>query len=573
MGSEVLIVGLAPGLMRGLHLAALSLLAGGLVVALLAGKGVFPVRARRFWLVLAIVSGLGWLLIQARQTAGGAFPAADWLLLSQTGFGRAMGLRLALLLIAALLPGRALVAVLPAILLQPLFGHGAAMPVWQALAGGLHALAGLVWAGAVLRLWLISQSDPGAALLAARRFSPLGVGLVLFLGLGIWGQVALIGGIAGLFGTVYGQILLAKAALLLVMLVCAALNGIWLAHDGHIRALRISLGVEAVAGGLVVLLAGVLAMQVPGQHAAVVWPFPLRPVPDLWQDAFLLDRLLRMVLPVLLAAALIFAGLIALRRSRPLALVALLLAGVPLWQMPVFPAAPFLRPAVPSSFQIPDQRRNTVTPLAGARLFARDCAGCHNPDAKGAGPLASGDPVWPPDLTSGYFLATTNGDWFWRIGHGMVLADGRQSMPANPALTDREIWQIIDFLRANASAQSIDAKGVWRLPTPAPALVLRCGERRIDLSRPPGGRLLYLGRGAAQPDLLQIDPAECAPLDDAARATLSLLAGRAWTDDSTLLVDGRGYLRQSWAAPAPPDSLDAALQAAQSPVTDGQFHH
>lgn len=568
---EIVLAGL-----RGLHLAALSASAGGLLVAFLSGAALPGwQRLIRRSLLVALLAGLGWLIWQARLSGAYGFPQAQWVLLTGTGFGRAMGLRLVLLLAALLVPRLrlpvVLAVVLVAIALQPLLGHGAALEPAQMLAGAAHVLAGTLWVGSVAALLLLSYQQPAACVRAARRFSPVGVLLLGMLGAGLLGQWELVGGVPGLFGTFYGNLLLVKAVLLVLMLVCAGMNGLWLAWDGRVRGLRASLTAEAGLGLAVIAVAGLMATQVPGLHDRVGWPFPWRPVPGLWQDPFLRDRLLRMALPVAAAAGLILLALPLLRLSRLLSFGLAVLSAVILSRMPVFPAAPFLRPAVPTSFQTAETRRNVVTVLAGQALFARDCAACHGADATGAGPLADGDPVWPPDLSSSYFLNSNDGDWFWHIRHGMVTRDGRVSMPANTTLDDAGIWQVVDWLRANASARSLDRDGVWAIPPLVPALRLRCDGRATDLSRPPGGRMILLGPGDAPADVLHLDPQACPPLDAAAQATLALLAGRP-NPPVALLIDGSGYLRQLWDRPPDLQALTRAVKQAQdSPITG--THH
>ncbi len=565
------------GGLRGLHMAALSLAAGVMLVSLLAGRRVGP--GARSFLAGALVTGVLWLVWQAGAVTGQGFPQAQWLLLTGTGFGRAMAARIGLLLLALVLRRWGFLPLLAAIGLQPLLGHGAAAEWPVTLSGVSHALAGALWAGALPWLWLLARSDPGVA----RRFSPVGILLVLMLGGGIVGQWPLIGGLPGLFGTTHGHLLLAKAGLLVVMLACAGLNGLWFA-PGWPKALRRSLGVEMAAGGLAILLAALAAGQVPGAHDAVVWPFGWRPAPGLWQDDFLRGRLVRMAAPLGLAGALVLVALVALRHARILALALVLTAVGLVWWMPVFPAAPFLRPAVPTSFQMADTRRNTVSLAAGQALFARDCAGCHGAYAQGAGLLATGDPVWPPDLTAPWFLGTNDGDWFWRIRNGMTTAQGQPSMPGDPALSDAEIWQMIDFLRANASARSLDADGRWLIPPVAPVIRLRCEGRAgaIDLSRPMGGagwRVVYWGpdlmQGAMPEEVLHLAPDLCVAQDDKGiREAITLLAAGRADGRAGLLVDASGHLRQIWTTPPDAGALASAMEyVIANPVSTMGRHH
>ncbi|MDD2868420.1 c-type cytochrome [Neomegalonema sp.] len=541
--------------LRGLHLGGLAGAAGAFVVGVLAAEG--GTRARlaawaRPLLWAALIFGALWFAVQAQILTRRGWPEAQLLMLTETGFGRIMALRLALTALALVLPRGAQTAILAAILaalaLQPLLGHGAATPWLTTLAGALHVLAGALWAGSLPWLLWTLRRDPEAGLKAARRFSPLGVGLVATLGLGLWGLWPLTGGIPGILGTDYGRALLIKAGLLALMLACAFANGIWLAPAGRRRLLRLSLCVEALAGILVVLVAAWLALQPPGLHDRVVWPFERQPAPGLREDAFLRDRLLRMILPGAAAAGLVLAALALLRQARWIALALLLTAGFLLWRTPVFPAAPFLRPALPTSFQTAETRRNPASLQQGEALYLRDCASCHGPDARGAGPQATGDPVWPPDLTAPWFLQTRDGDWFWRIRHGMTSREGAPSMPGFPGLSDAEIWRLVDHLRGRASARSLDRRGSWGIPPQAPALRLRCaGEsRRLDLSRPPGGALLYWGSGEPPAGVLRLDPEACGGLGPEMRAALALLTGGELPASPEFLIDGEGFLRWFW---------------------------
>lgn len=567
--------------LRGLHLAAASGAAGALLVGLLAGEGAARVRLARLARVLipaAILAGLAWFALQAASLTQRPWPEAQILLLTGSGFGRAMALRLGLLALAFLLPTRgALAAILAAFAAQPLLGHGAAAAPLVTASGAAHALAGGLWAGCLPWLWLILGRDPEAGLRAARRFSPLGVGLVLILGFGIWGLWPLTGGFAGFFGTDYGRALLGKAALLMLMLACAGLNGVWFAPAGRVRALRISLAVEALAGILVLMTAAWLALQPPGVHDRVVWPFARRPAPEIWTDPFLRDRLLRMILPVATAGGLLLAALALLRRSGRLALGLALLAGLSLWRTPVFPAAPFLRPAAPTSFQSAEIRRNALSIPQGEALYRRDCAGCHGSDARGAGPEATGDPVWPPDLTAPWFLKALDGDWFWSIRHGTTTAGGAAAMPGFPALTDAEIWRLVDYLRARSSARSLDRRGRWGIAPAAPALRLRCqglgGLGALDLSRPPGGALLYWGEGAAPEGVLRLDPAACGALGPDFSRSLALLAGREAVAAPEFLIDGAGRLRWFWSETPQPEALAEAAAWVRANPAPAAGHH
>ena len=540
---------IAAGL-RGLHLAALALCAGLMLIGWLQAR---PQPRLRLALLAAMGSGALWLAVLAQAATDQPFPHAQWLMLTGTGFGRMMALRLGLLALALALPRGRLALVIAATLLQPLLGHGAALPWMSRAAGALHVLAGLLWVGALPALYLLLRRDPRAGLRAARRFSPLGVGLVLMLSLGILGQWALVGGLHGLIGTTYGQLLLLKSLGLALMLACAALNGLRFAPRGQSRALRRSLTIEGGAGLLVLLLAGLLATQPPGAHATVVWPLPWRPVAWLLDEPVLREGFLAMALPAALAGALILSGLALLAWSRRAGLILMLAAAGVIWATPRLPPDQFLAPAYPTSYQHWDQRRTAASLAAGRAIYRRDCAGCH-------GDRATGGPGGP-DLSSSSLVLAFDGDWFWQIRHG-IDRNGLRAMPAQPQLSDTEIWQVIDHLRANASAHNADAEGRWLMPPAAPILRLRCAgrDRAIDLSRPPQARMIYLGPGQPPAPVLHLPPETCAPPEAAALAALAGLG--AASPLVALLVDGQGHLRQSWDHPPSTKELAEAVSFA-----------
>lgn len=552
---------IAAGL-RGLHLAALALCAGLMLIGWLQGQ---PLRRGRLALVAAMGSGALWLAALAQTATAQPFPQAQWLLLTGTGFGRMMALRLGLLALALILPRGRLALVIAAILLQPLLGHGAALPWPTKAAGALHVLAGLLWVGALPALYLLLRRDPQAGLRAARRFSPLGVGLILMLSLGVLGQWALVGGLHGLIGTPYGQLLLLKSLGLALMLACAALNGLRFAQRGQSRALRRSLTIETGIGLVVLLLAGLLATQPPGAHATVVWPLPWRPVAWLMDEPVLRDSFLAMVLPLALAGALIVAGLGLLAWSRRAGLFLMLAAAGVIWTAPRLPPDQFLSRAYPTSYQHWDQRRTAASLTAGRAIYLRDCAGCH-------GATGTGGPG-VPDLSSSSFVLAFDGDWFWQIRHG-IDRNSQPAMPAQPQLSDTEIWQVIDHLRANASAQNSDAEGRWLMPPAAPILRLRCArrDRAIDLSRPPQARMIYWGPGQPPASVLHLPPETCTPPEAAALAALTGLG--AASPLVALLVDGQGHLRQSWDhAPSAEELAEAVSFATAMPARPFGHQH
>lgn len=279
-------------LLRGLHLAGLLLLLGTATcrwLILPADAGGDAALARRLrWLdrvavVLAVPGGIAWLVTEA-QAVSGARSLTDTLavlplVITGTRFGRVMLLRLGLLLPGIALAARARGAVPGALLLlgaaamQGLFGHAGAAA--GAVGNGLvvseacHLVAAGVWVGALPALFLaLGRLPADAAVAMCERFTPVGLAAVLVLAAsGALQAISLIGGLAGLLGTPYGQLAMLKIALFLVALALAALNRLWLtdrlARTGSARALRLSVGIETAIGFAIVLTAGLLASTAP----------------------------------------------------------------------------------------------------------------------------------------------------------------------------------------------------------------------------------------------------------------------------------------------------------------------
>jgi putative heme-binding domain-containing protein len=102
------------------------------------------------------------------------------------------------------------------------------------------------------------------------------------------------------------------------------------------------------------------------------------------------------------------------------------------------------------------QPRPTANPLegnaqavsTGGAMFRTRCAGCHGPDARG---------YLAPDLT-GYWAAGGADDrMFDTVRRGVA---GTDMPPADPSrVPDREIWQVLAYLRTLAAVPSVPATG------------------------------------------------------------------------------------------------------------------
>ena len=293
---------------RAVHFAGAISLTGLFGFAALIGGRMPPgLRKRIEWLgavsaVLALLVVPLWLLLVAQSMSGETLAAtiasgAARTVLTETQFGRVLALRVVLLL--ALLPFVALIGkrrgvdgaatALATISLAAVAwqGHAGADVGWDGAAhlgaDVTHLIAAGFWLGALLPLALTLQRASGAdeRYAVARRFSSLGtvcVGALLVSGaLNAW---YLVGSVPALFGTAYGQTLLAKLVLVAAMLVLAAINR-WhivprLERAGDGRAaqrLARHAVIEATLGLGVIAIAAALGTRVPAMHEALRWPF------------------------------------------------------------------------------------------------------------------------------------------------------------------------------------------------------------------------------------------------------------------------------------------------------------
>ncbi len=253
-------------------------------------------RWRRIGAIGVFVSGLLWFFLAVASMAGDPAAALDADSVSSVAldmdFGRIWLARMALaavFIVATLRPRKQAgetplleVLLAGALLASVAFtGHGPSGPgVFGAAHAGLdaaHLLAAGAWLGALTPLVLLSGAgpQPGSAEAFARllrRFSTVGVGAVTVLILtGVCNASVMLGTLPALFTTGYGRVLLAKLALVIVMLVIAVLNrlrstpALASADDPApaLRALTRRLYGEQAAGLLVLGAVALLGMMAP----------------------------------------------------------------------------------------------------------------------------------------------------------------------------------------------------------------------------------------------------------------------------------------------------------------------
>lgn len=450
--------------------------------------------------VVALMSGLLWLVLEAHSMSGRSFAevfsqgiAAT--VLTRTNFGRIWQLRFVL---AMLLAGLLLIIgdrtrdhraadalrwtalLLSAAMLAALAwaGHAGATQGSQGrvhvVSDALHLLAAGAWLGGLAPLALLlarGAADPawlGMGRDATRRFSVLGIASVgTLLVTGIVNTWFLAGSIPALLGTGYGRLLLMKIALFGAMVALAAINRqrltpqLLASPSPALQRLRRNAIIETVLGLAILLIVGALGTEPPAAHMQPDWPLPFRLHLDVFPRTAALDReaALHGVMVALGVAALVLAAW----RWRGRWLAAAVGLGIILGFGRV-PLSWILEDAYPTSFYRSPVPYDAPSIARGAARYADQCSQCHGADGRGDGSAGRDLPVKPADLTAPHLFAHSEGDLFWWISHGR----NNGAMPAfAEILSEDERWDLINFIRARAAAVQGDT--LLPLVTPAPA--------------------------------------------------------------------------------------------------------
>ncbi|MGU3399979.1 c-type cytochrome [Brucellaceae bacterium D45D] len=536
-----------------------------------------------------------WIPLQTAVLVGKSDPGEVFRAIPSVLFGTTFGVAAStravlLVLIGIILPtatrrisscALAVLLVLGALLLQLRMGHAAAAEtIVLPIAIAAHLAAAAFWFGSLPPLYALLSHSPVDGLYAARRFSLFGMVFVLVLFLGaLAGGWFLAGGLPGLAGTIYGNILLIKSALFLSMLFIAALNRLYLSRVGASgTGLKYALLIETGLGLCAFIAASILATQPPGVHENAIWPFAHRLRDNILDDPFLVDAAWRSLKPWLWAALIIAAGLF-LPKWRLAALGAGALSAFIFFQP--LRLNLFLEEANPASFLRSPTGHSTIAIARGAAAFQSHCTPCHGVDGRGRGPLATGDPVWPPDLTAPLFASRSDGELYWTIQNGRKTAKGIASMPGfEDRIDGKTVWSLVNYLRTVASARSIG------LPSPdgavppvrAPQVQLACEAGKYTIGQKSSPFTLVTIK-KAELHATRIDPSGhregCAVSDQSASEAYAILIRPA--DTGMLLIDSDGWIRFRWPAnhsPSPQDITASIRKALDKPVTKpGEGHH
>jgi copper resistance protein D len=204
----------------------------------------------------ALISGLLWFVFSVANMSGTMAGIADqemlWTVVNETTFGSVWMARMVLAVIPTVIAARPfrkatagrdlITACLAAVLLASLAGTGHAQieEGWIGLvhvgADAAHLLAAGAWLGGLVPLGfiLLNYSIRGGEPIVdvdriLLRFSSMGyVAVATLVASGLINSWFLVGSVSSLLTTLYGQILLAKAAFFAAMLALAAANRFWL---------------------------------------------------------------------------------------------------------------------------------------------------------------------------------------------------------------------------------------------------------------------------------------------------------------------------------------------------------
>ena len=438
-------------------------------------------------LLLALVSGLGWLLVLAAKLSGQPLDAVlpqgvVTIVLSRTRFGQVWLARFVLAMLLAIClfarqrwraravnwAGLALAGGVLGSLAWA--GHGGATPgrpgELHLAADILHLLAADAWLGSLIPLALLLAEarrigDPDWAALArraVRRFSVLAAASVAILfAAGLVNTWFLAGTVPALIGTLYGRLLLGKIAIFATMVTFGAVNllrigprlapiaggrpAIWAAAVGHLRRNAL---IEAALGLIVLAIVGLLGILPPGLHTEPGWPLPFRF--ELGALAGPSETVLAIVAALALACAVAGIALAAAGHYRAMMMSG---AGLVLFLgLGGIIVQPAVEPAYPTSFYAPAEPYAAASVAHGARLYAENCALCHGADGRGDGPAADGLTVHPADLTAPHLFAHSEGDLYWWVSNGRAHG----VMPGFAAvMSPAERWDVINFVRARAA--------------------------------------------------------------------------------------------------------------------------
>jgi putative copper export protein/mono/diheme cytochrome c family protein/peroxiredoxin len=360
--------------------------------------------------------------------------------------------------------------------------EGAELPVQIGL-DVVHLVAAGVWLGglpllALLLTWAHRANQASAECIAAeatRRFSALGLGSVLLLVLtGMARAWGLVGSVPALLGTPYGQLLLGKVSLLLLLLLPATIN-VWYdkpfllrmvaeqrrqqTHEA-LRRLRRNVLLEMVCGCALLVVVGGLGVYPPAGHVSPSWPLAFRLSWEATKDIPGVRSQVLLGGSVILISLLAVGHAIGGRRWRwPAAGGGVVGLTAGLWVV----GRALAIDAYPTTYVRPTVPYQALSIAHGLRLYQEHCVVCHGLAGYGDGPAAATLRPRPANLTAQHTGHHTVGDLFWWLTYGLKGS----AMPGfQDQLTEEERWDLINFVRTLAAVEQARPLGPRLEPEP-----------------------------------------------------------------------------------------------------------
>jgi putative copper resistance protein D len=150
-------------------------------------------------------------------------------------------------------------------------------------------------------------------------------------------------------------------------------------------------------------------------------------------------------------------------------------------------------PAYPTTYAEAPVGYTTDSIVRGANLYTQSCSICHGPYGRGDGPAALSLSIVPTDLAA-HASGHRVGELFWWIAHGIP---GTPMPGFTSRLSDAEIWDLVQFLRAQSDAEAATALNnhvqPWRFAIVAPDFTFElAGQGQESLSQRRGSSITLL---------------------------------------------------------------------------------
>lgn len=351
-------------------------------------------------------------------------------------------------------------------------GHAAGLePAWPGLLGhGIHLLAAGSWLGALPALLFLMHAsnkqlanapEPKHVAPLLARFSLLArtmVGLILlsgtligYLQISRWGE---------LFATPYGEYLLIKVLLFIIML---SIAGIIRRHflpqyntnkPTSIVNLAISKWVllESSIGFILLGVANAIKNTTPAAHEEIsLWPFNFRlSLEATWEVSSSVQTQVFLGFILMALAIGLTTYFLRFKSDKKLAFImgiCLSLAGA------VVAVQPLAITAYPDTYRTSTVPYDAISIRNGADIFSSRCADCHGIEGKGDGILSDTLDVMLMDLNQMHTAGATAGDMYWSLTQERFKDTFHSAIPP---LDEDETWELINYL----SAQTISYTGL-----------------------------------------------------------------------------------------------------------------